>query len=52
MGKRMICLLASIMLLLSGVPVSAATVRSPYMAEQAQGKAPDVTVYMTGSKMK
>ncbi len=48
----MICLLASIMLLLSGVPVSAATVRSPYMAEQAQGKAPDVTVYMTGSKMK
>lgn len=52
MGKRMICALAVIMLLLARVPVDAAAVKSPYMAEQAHGKAPNVTVYMTGSKMK
>lgn len=50
MGKRVICMLAAI-LLLTAVPVDAAAIKSPYMAEQAQGKAPDVTVYMTGSKM-
>lgn len=51
MGKRMIGMLAAI-LLLAAVPADAAAVKSPYMAEQAQGKAPNVTVYMTGSKMR
>lgn len=51
MGRRIVCMLAALYLLV-GTPVSAATIKSPYLAEQAQGKAPHVTVYMTGSKMK
>lgn len=50
MGKRIIGIWAAVMLILAGVPVKAA-MKSPYMAEQAQGKAPNVTVYMTGSRM-
>lgn len=51
MGKRMTVLLAAVMLILAGRPVKAASMKSPYMAEQAQGKAPNATVYMTGNKM-
>lgn len=51
MGKRIIGILAAIMLILAGVPVRASAIKSPYMAEQAQGKAPNVTVYMTGTNM-
>lgn len=51
MGRRIICILSVFMLALAGVPVKAATIKSPYMAEQAQGKAPNVTVYMTGAQM-
>lgn len=31
-------------------PILAAGIKAPYMAEQAEGKAPDVKVYMTGSR--
>ena len=53
MGKRILSLLSVIVLALAGIkaPVSAAAMKSPYVAEQAQGKAPNVTVYMTGSNM-
>ena len=51
MGKRIVVIWAAIMLITAGVPAKAATMKSPYMAEQAQGKAPNVTVYMTGSRM-
>ncbi len=51
MGKRIIYIWAAICLL-AAAPVRAAAVKSPYLAEQAQGKAPNVTVYMTGSQIK
>ena len=51
MGKRIVVIWAAIMLITAGVPAKAAAMKSPYMAEQAQGKAPNVTVYMTGSRM-
>ncbi len=50
MGKRIIYIWAAVCLL--AAPVHAAAVKSPYLAEQAQGKAPNVTVYMTGARMK
>lgn len=54
MGKQLagfflLCVLVSAGLSVRNV--SAATIKAPYMAEQAEGKAPEVTVYMTGSKM-
>lgn len=57
MGKRIrkILMAAVCTALLTGgleFTASAATIKAPYMAEQAQGKAPDVKVYMTGAKMK
>lgn len=52
MGRKIKVLLITALLLLSSVPVQAASIKSPYLAEQAQGKAPNVTVYMTGSKMR
>lgn len=51
MGRRIKILLTALLLLTTAVPVNAASIKSPYLAEQAQGKAPNVTVYMTGSKM-
>ena len=43
MGKRILSLLSVIVLALAGIkaPVSAAAMKSPYVAEQAQGKAPN-----------
>ena len=51
MGRRIKILLTALLLLIAAVPVNAASIKSPYLAEQAQGKAPNVTVYITGSKM-
>ena len=51
MGGKIKVWLLTALLFLSAVPVEAAAIKSPYLAEQAQGKAPNVTVYMTGSKM-
>lgn len=51
MGGKIKVWLITALLFLSAVPVEAAAIKSPYLAEQAQGKAPNVTVYMTGSKM-
>ena len=54
MGRRVRAVAASIILLLSVwvcVPASAAGVNTPYLAEQAIGKAPNADVYMIGSKM-
>lgn len=52
MGRKIKVLLITALLLLSSVPVQAASIKSPYLTEQAQGKEPNVTVYMTGSKMR
>lgn len=52
MGRRMMGIAAAFVLaLLGGMPVHAAAVNTPYIAEQAIGKAPNVEVYMTGSRM-
>lgn len=53
--KRMIATLAMGAVMLSFAfsgEVSAANIKSPYLTEQAIGKAPDVTAYVTGSQMK
>ncbi len=55
MGKRMIrtiVLLSVALGLIYSKSVDAKTIKQPYLAEQAKGKAPGVKVYMTGSKMK
>lgn len=56
MGRKVIGLIAMVMGVLLGGScynsASAMTVKQPYMAEQTIGKAPDVKVYLTGSKMK
>lgn len=54
MGKRIIVILTVCVLALAGGRTEAAyaaTIKSPYLAEQAMGKAPDVKVYMTGQQM-
>lgn len=54
MGKRIslfMIVFASVLGLLFTRSVSAKTIKQPYLAEQAKGKAPDAKVYMTGSKM-
>lgn len=53
MGRRLMGMAAVCVLTLLGmtITVQAATVSTPYMAEQAKGKAPNVEVYLTGSKM-
>ncbi|MGN1168340.1 MAG: FHA domain-containing protein [Lachnospiraceae bacterium] len=59
MGKRIkkgniILLLILAFIFTSLIPgqVNAANIKSPYLTEQAIGKAPNVTAYVTGSKMK
>lgn len=55
MGKRIILLLITCLLMLTGTSAKtadAATIKAPYMAEQGKGKAPDIKLYMTGSKMR
>ena len=54
MGKRITGILAAFMLAVlagSGM-VQAAAIGTPYVAEQAIGKAPNMKAYVTGSKMK
>ncbi len=54
MGRRVRTITAALILVWSVwgcLPVSAAGVNAPYLAEQAIGKAPNADVYMTGSKM-
>jgi len=53
-GRRVRTITAALILVWSVwgcLPVSAAGVNAPYLAEQAIGKAPNADVYMTGSKM-
>ena len=57
MGKRIrkiavLCTCTAV-IMSSGVPanVSAASIKAPYLAEQAQGKAPDMKLYMLGNQM-
>lgn len=45
-------LVASVLGMQANVQVQAKTFMTPYLVEQAQGKAPDVTAYVTGGKMK
>ena len=55
MGKRITRLIILFIIVLSVFNsrlVFAKTVKQPYLAEQAKGKAPDVKVYLTGSKLK
>ena len=55
MGKRItftVLLCVLVLVGVKGIKVDAATIKSPYLIEQAQGKAPNIKVYMTGSKMK
>lgn len=59
MGKRIkkgsiVCMLVLAFAITFLIPgqVSAANIKSPYLTEQAIGKAPNVTAYVTGSKMK
>lgn len=54
MEKRITGILAAFMLAVlagSGM-VQAAAIGTPYVAEQAIGKAPNMKAYVTGSKMK
>lgn len=53
MGKRIsfMILFAIALGTLFGRSVDAKTIKQPYLAEQAKGKAPVAKVYMTGSKM-
>lgn len=53
MGRRVIVSAVCILMLLAGTAgfAYAANVKAPYIAEQAIGKAPNIEVYMTGSKM-
>lgn len=54
MGRKRIGIAAACMLALLGGIVGrgqAAVINTPYIAEQAMGKAPNVEVYMTGSQM-
>lgn len=54
MGKRILLILTVCVLALAGgrmETVYAATIKSPYLAEQAMGKAPNAKVYMTGQQM-
>lgn len=52
MGKRIKIVLSLILfVMVSGSPVVAKTIKEPYLAEQAKGKAPAAKVYLTGSKM-
>ncbi len=54
MGKRISIRMAALLTVLGLVmtmPVSAATIKQPYLAEQTEGKAPNLKVYMTGSRM-
>lgn len=54
MGKRITGIIAAFMLAVlagSGM-VQAAAIGTPYVAEQAIGKAPNMKAYVTGSKMK
>lgn len=53
MGRRSKGIAAAVLLALAGgaMTAEAAAVNTPYIAEQAVGKAPNVEVYMTGSKM-
>lgn len=55
MGKKLrvsVILLAIFWGIMFGKSVDAKTIKQPYLAEQAKGKAPNVKVYMTGSKMR
>lgn len=55
MGKKLrvsVILLAIFLGIMFGKSVDAKTIKQPYLAEQAKGKAPNVKVYMTGSKMR
>ena len=45
-------LVAAAFAMQTGVQIQAKTFMTPYLVEQAQGKAPDVTAYVTGGKMK
>lgn len=50
---KVICGICLLLLIgMSAIPVSAANVKAPYMAEQAIGIAPEVKVFLTGSSMK
>lgn len=54
MGKRIILsmiLSAAVLGILPASLAEAKTIKQPYLAEQAKGKAPAAKVYMTGSKM-
>ena len=54
MGKRILLILTVCVLALAGgrmETVYAAAIKSPYLAEQAMGKAPNAKVYMTGQQM-
>ncbi|MDE6852746.1 MAG: hypothetical protein K2J67_09735 [Lachnospiraceae bacterium] len=55
MGKRVIRSIVLVFValgMISSKSANAKTIKQPYLAEQAKGKAPNVKVYMTGSKMK
>ena len=45
-------LLLAALWLQPGTQTQAKTFMTPYLVEQAHGKAPDVTAYVTGGKMK
>lgn len=54
MGRRVTAITAACVLIMTGVGVDTvrvAAVNTPYIAEQAIGKAPNMEVYMTGSRM-
>lgn len=54
MVKRMLFLLLVCAAVRGGIQtdsILAAEIKAPYMAEQAEGKAPDVKIYMTGSRI-
>lgn len=55
MGKKIVMLLAAALLVWfadCNISIEAATFKTPYIVEQAQGKAPEITAYVTGNRIK
>lgn len=55
MGKKIIMFLVAALAVWSAgcnISTEAATFKTPYIVEQAQGKAPDITTYVTGNRIK
>lgn len=55
MGKKIVMLVVAALIVWfadCNISIEAATFKSPYIVEQAQGKAPEITAYVTGNRIK